>query len=569
MAPHQEPQLPDVSKARLNVAAERFPRGADGSRPFFSLTREPPGGEKDGIISRMPVFLNIRPFEVNPDYPHANDALGREKDCIMLADLIEETGGPFTLAVDAEWGNGKTVFIRMLEAYLAKRDFRCVSFSAWECDFYDEPLAPLIAEIGGKIGADATAGNKLLDEGAKLLGLLRHLKGAAFLAPDPAALGAAALGAASEAALQVLERGEEKKEKHPLIRDYRDYRDALKEFKDSLREAAQPDRPLVVFIDELDRCRPDFAVNFLERVKHVFDVPSLVFVMAVNRRELASVVKSFYGCGDGEKYLEKFFDLVFHLRNEKTLVGASLKKVGIGRFLDRIRSSPDGGLHDEATHVKWLTGYLESLSETFGFSLRVQQKLARTLRVALTTANYRFTSREFFAAPEDLRAYWHVAFRYPLLCYFLALRVANPDLFRRSVECSSQEAFPWVEHFGSYQSELGVKAMNEERSFDIEHLEPLLPVKYSPGDDDLSALKIVRPDERVLINLSLLALADSWRTETTGNFIGRFWRYDDSRMPRVVEVVGRVYRGTMKDYGSFREFLRAVDFAGKFYQRES
>ena len=189
---------------------------------------------------------------------------------------------------------------------------------------------------------------------------------------------------------------------------YEEYRSALEGFRECL-ETFSPEegngKPLVVFIDELDRCRPDFAVNFLERVKHVFDVPSLVFVMAVNRKELASVVKSFYGCGDGEKYLEKFFDLVFHLRNEKTLIGASLEEVGIGGFLERISSSQAGRLHDEATHVKWLAGYLESLSGTFGFSLRVQQKLVRTLCVALTTANYRFTSGEPFSQLEDFRVY--------------------------------------------------------------------------------------------------------------------------------------------------------------------
>ena len=547
----------------------------NGERPVLDLDveqrppRKPPGGGKDGIIPRMSMSLNIRPLEVDPENPHANDALGREGDCRMLADLIGETGGPFTLAVDAEWGDGKTVFIRMLKARLEKRGFRCVSFSAWECDFCDEPLAPLIAEIGGKLRTDDATKDKILDGGTRLLGLLRHLKGAAFLAPDPAVqLALGGVGATSEAALHVLERDKGEKEKHLWMRDYRDYRNALEQFKDSLRKAAPEDRPLVVFIDELDRCRPDFAVNALERVKHVFDVPSLVFVMAVNRRELANVVKSFYGCGDGERYLEKFFDLVFHLRNEKTLVGASLAEVGIGRFLDKIRSSQAGQLHDEATHVEWLAGYLESLSETFGFSLRVQQKLARTLCVALTTANYRFRSMESFPPPESFHVYWQIAFRYPLLCYFLALRIANPDLFRRSVECPSHEAFPWEEHFDSYLREMGVK--KEGDSLLMGWLEPLLPVDRSPESDHLSVLQIVRPDESVLVCLSLLALADSWRAKSKKNFMDSLPRdITQSSLSGVVEAVGKVYRVTMKDYGSFLEFLRAVDFAGKFYQRGS
>ena len=539
----------------------------NGERPVLDLhveqspPRKPPGGGKDGIIPRMPMSLNIRPLEVDPKDPHANDTLGREGDCLMLAHLIGETGGPFTLAVDAEWGDGKTVFIKMLEAHLAERGFRCVSFSAWECDFCDEPLAPLIAEIGRQASEDAPALKKIKARGNKLYGCFKKVVEAAH-----------PVAGAVIASVEELASGEETGD-YDFMTPYEEYRSALKGFRECLETFSPKEgngKPLVVLVDELDRCRPDFAVKTLERMKHVFNVPSLVFVMAVNRRELANVVKSFYGCGDGEKYLEKFFDLVFHLRNEKTLVGASLAEVRIGRFLDKIRSLPE--LHDEATHVEWLAGYLESLSETFGFSLRVQQKLARTLCVALTTANYRFRSMESFPPPESFHVYWQIAFRYPLLCYFLALRTANPDLFRRSVECPSQEAFPWAEHFDSYLREMGVEKAGHKVDglFLMGWLEPLLPVDRLPEGDDLSVLQIVRPDESVLVCFSLLALADSWRTESTKNFIGSLSRdIIDSPLSNVVEAVGKIYRVTMKDYASFREFLRAVDFAGKFYQRES
>ena len=537
----------------------------NGERPVLDLhveqspPRKPPGGGKDGIIPRMPMSLNIRPLEVDRENPYANDALDRERDCLMLEDLIGKTGGPFTLAVDAEWGDGKTVFIRMLEVHLAKQDFRCVSFNAWECDFCDEPLAPLITEIGRQASESSSTLKEMKARGNKLYGCFKKIVSAVH----PVA------GAVVESA-EELAVGEEAGG-YDFMTPYEEYRSALESFRECLENFSRKEgngKPLVVFIDEIDRCRPDFAVKTLERVKHIFNVPSLVFVMAVNRRELASVVKSFYGCEDGEKYLEKFFDLVFHLRNEKTLVGASLAEVGIGRFLDRMRSSQAGRLHDEATHVEWLAGYLESLSETFGFSLRVQQKLARTLCVALTTANYRFTSGEPFSPPEGFHVYWQIAFRYPLLCYFLALRIANPDLFRRSVECPSHEAFPWEEHFDSYLREMGVK--KEGDSLLMGWLEPLLPVDRSPESDHLSVLQIVRPDESVLVCFSLLALADSWRDKSKKNFMDSLPRdITQPSLSGVVEAVGKVYRVTMKDYDSFREFLRAVDLAGKFYQRES
>ena len=179
---------------------------------------------------------------------------------------------------------------------------------------------------------------------------------------------------------------------------------------------------------------------------------------------------------------------------------------------------------------------------------------------------------ESFPPPESFHVYWQIAFRYPLLCYFLALRTANPDLFRRSVECPWQEAFPWAEHFDSYLREMGVEKAGHKVDglFHMGWLEPLLPVDRLPEGDDLSVLQIVRPDESVLVCFSLLALADSWRTKSTKIFIHSLAQdIKHSPLSNVVEAVGKIYRVTMRDYGSFREFLRAVDFAGKFYQRES
>ncbi len=67
---------------------------------------------------------------------------------------------------------------------------------------------------------------------------------------------------------------------------------------------------LIVVIDELDRCRPDYALRFLETIKHVFEVPYVTFIVAANARELSQTVKGVYGDGfDGSGYLERFFDI--------------------------------------------------------------------------------------------------------------------------------------------------------------------------------------------------------------------------------------------------------------------
>ena len=74
------------------------------------------------------------------------------------------------------------------------------------------------------------------------------------------------------------------------------------------------DRPLVIGIDELDRCRPSYAIEMLELAKHLFAVDHVVFALAVNRSELAHSVKVLYGQDfDAARYLRRFFDLDFRL----------------------------------------------------------------------------------------------------------------------------------------------------------------------------------------------------------------------------------------------------------------
>ena len=67
-------------------------------------------------------------------------------------------------------------------------------------------------------------------------------------------------------------------------------------------------------IDELDRCRPSYAVELLETAKHLFDVDRIIFVLALNREQLEYAVKALYGnMFDAEGYLRRFFDLDFRL----------------------------------------------------------------------------------------------------------------------------------------------------------------------------------------------------------------------------------------------------------------
>lgn len=71
------------------------------------------------------------------------------------------------------------------------------------------------------------------------------------------------------------------------------------------------EKPVVFFIDELDRCRPDYSVKVLERIKHLFDLPNIIFVLSVNKKQLGHAIQGFYGTSslDADDYLRRFIDL--------------------------------------------------------------------------------------------------------------------------------------------------------------------------------------------------------------------------------------------------------------------
>ena len=75
------------------------------------------------------------------------------------------------------------------------------------------------------------------------------------------------------------------------------------------------DKPFVIFIDELDRCRPLYAIELLERIKHIFGVDGLIFVLSIDKKQLSESIKSQYGNIDAASYLKRFIELEYHLKN--------------------------------------------------------------------------------------------------------------------------------------------------------------------------------------------------------------------------------------------------------------
>ncbi|MFW1953756.1 KAP family P-loop NTPase fold protein [Acinetobacter beijerinckii] len=158
------------------------------------------------------------------------------------------------------------------------------------------------------------------------------------------------LGGAGEAVQELYKNGEElydsvsdeitakvKEHIEKKIENHQIEKESVQDFKNELDQLAKKlDKPLVFIIDELDRCRPDFAIRLIERIKHFFDIPKIVFILVMNKPQLIQSVHSLYGYAvetNGD-YFEKFIDFTIKfpqlnaIRNYEMLLKEQLFRIG-------------------------------------------------------------------------------------------------------------------------------------------------------------------------------------------------------------------------------------------------
>ena len=285
--------------------------------------------------------FRIQPKEVDipEDDPFKNDRLGRKEPAEILTRILESIEGPCVLAVDAPWGAGKTTFLKMLGHHLRHHGFPILEFNAWETDFAGDPFLALSEELSAGLRKYASrAGDGGIDR-VKLY-KLRKVTTEVLRRAVPGAIRLATAGLLDVSPMVEKEVGQALASyAQKRLSEYLDTRTSLQTFRTSLEELARElaetnhGLPLIVVIDELDRCRPSYAVELLETAKHFFSVDRVVFVLAVNRSELAHSVCAIYGSDfDAPGYLRRFFDVDFRLPDadrqrflEETLERAGLR----------------------------------------------------------------------------------------------------------------------------------------------------------------------------------------------------------------------------------------------------
>ena len=264
--------------------------------------------------------IQPKELEIPENDPFENDRLGRKEPAEILTRILESIEGPCVLAVDAPWGAGKTTFLKMLGHHLRQHGFPIVEFNAWETDFAGDPFLALSEELTAGLREYASgAGDGGIDR--VQLYKLRKATTEVFRRAVPGAIRLATAGLLDVSPMVEKEVGQALASyAQKQLSEYLDTRTSLQAFRTSLEELARElaetyhGLPLTIVIDELDRCRPSYAVELLETAKHFFSVDHVVFVLAVNRSELVHSVCAIYGSDfDASGYLRRFFDVDFRL----------------------------------------------------------------------------------------------------------------------------------------------------------------------------------------------------------------------------------------------------------------
>lgn len=271
---------------------------------------------------------SVGEIEVPKEDPFKYDELHREEYIKTLTNVVRSFQNGTVIALNGAWGTGKTTFIRMWKQYLENLHFPVAYYNAWEDDISEEPLFSLLRQLRNVTNKKSNKLGKVLKTGAKILGRITIAGAKASMGKVSEIIINAGEGSANEIKKIIEEAGKGGLDaiqgafEDSLKKDKDDIQSLMKEFRKDFQSYVEYDKkeerdavPYVYFIDELDRCNPTFAVKVLERIKHLFEVPNVVFVMSVDKKQLALSINGFFGSEqfDSNEYLRRFIDIEYNM----------------------------------------------------------------------------------------------------------------------------------------------------------------------------------------------------------------------------------------------------------------
>jgi hypothetical protein len=359
------------------------------------------------------------PLVVNEGDAFKNDILERESFGKILTNIVELSGSGLVISIDGKWGVGKTTFVKMWQGLLSERGIPNLYIDAFSDDYIDNAfllIASSITEYANK--HTNTKGRETISELKK-----KSIKVGKRLLSLSARIGvkAATLGLIKDEDFEELKgiRDEitkglsnivedciedllsEHSENTELIRSYKILLSSLPGLMNSSCGS------LVIIVDELDRCKPTFAIEIIERIKHLFSVENVVFVLVMNKDQIVRSIKHVYGNEiDAHTYIQKFIHLETSLSKAIREQGTSdLEKYS--KKLQQLHEIDAWGRNDSAIECT------EILARYFNLSLRQLEKVYANLVILYCSSK----DNEYINPP--------------IAAFLSVVKVINPDVFIR------------------------------------------------------------------------------------------------------------------------------------------
>lgn len=370
-----------------------------------------------------------------------NDVLQRQQFGDALSNLVTRSTDELVISLDGKWGEGKTTFVRMWQGLLKEKGIPSIYIDAFQNDYTEDAFISIASAITSYVDQHSAESQKssAFKDKAKKVGV-RLLSWTAKIG-----IKAATLGIIKESDIDALsEIGEDvaadtSETIADLVKERLNAHSKETELIQSFRESLS-DLPanlvdnssgrLVIVIDELDRCKPSFAVEVLEKIKHLFSVKNVVFLLVMHKQQLEEAIRSVYGANiDAHTYLQKFINVETSIPKRVTDRYNNDIELYINKLLQ---------LHEITTwgDDRNIVDCLIPLAQHFNLSLRQLEKVFTNLAIIYSTSG-----------ENHLRLV-------PIIVFIAVVKVVNPNVFGNLLLGKIS--------FSTLCEQLGFRELNEE-----------------------------------------------------------------------------------------------------------
>ncbi len=401
------------------------------------------------------------------------DLLNRKKEGKFIINYLvnkykENQNKPFVLNINAEWGYGKTFFLNNIAKEIKSMNHHVIEFDAWKNDYTKEPLLAFMSEINNSLENFFTPQQS---KGKKLFKTLKDNGSSILMSIISRKLTGVGLDEFLNENSDNCDENENNEVKKDIensvsslttklteyaLKEHNTIKNSINDFKINMKNLLKyveslknQNLPIFILIDELDRCRPNYAIELLENIKHLFDIEGIIFIIATDSKQLSHSINAIYGNKfASEKYLKRFFDQEYSL-----IIPENYEYIDSLFELNNLKN-------DEILFTPFLDKFTQN---------KCKHVLLMDMFVTETNLNPREINH-VITILKAVRLSWNVQvnIQLPYLLFLIFLKVINNELFQKyriskdikeplsifqnTREQTYYETMIWKDSYSSYES---------------------------------------------------------------------------------------------------------------------